>query len=145
MESRQISYGKYGPVVFQHHRFSTLDFADLRKRLSTSIEAAGLWVLHEVDAQAQLQRDNFIIGGAVQILAFHPRFMARLLAADPAALLAAPLKFALLALPDGTVAISWADHAASFARYGRTELDELGDELAALSHAIVGAALTDEH
>ncbi len=144
MESRQISYGKYGPVAFQHHRFSTLEFADLRKRLATSIEAAGLWVLQEVDAHALLQRDAYVIGGAVQILAFHPRFMARLLAADPAALLAAPLKFALLALPDGTVAISWADHAASFARYGRAALDELGHELAALSSAIVAAALTDE-
>ena len=104
MESRQISYGKNGPVAFQHHSFSTLEFADLRKRLATSIEAAGLWVLQEVDAHALLQRDAYVIGGAVQILAVHPRFMARLLAADPAALLAAPLKFALLALPDGTVA-----------------------------------------
>jgi uncharacterized protein (DUF302 family) len=65
MEPRQISYGAYSSVAFQHHRFSTHGFADLRKRLAASIEAAGLWVLQEVDAQALLRRDAYVIDSAV--------------------------------------------------------------------------------
>jgi uncharacterized protein (DUF302 family) len=143
MESKRVSRSNYGSVTFRHHCFWALGFADLRRRLVTSIEAAGQWIMQEIDALALLRRDAYMIGAAVQILGFHPGFMARLLTADPAALLATPLRYALPAHPDGAVAVSWTDHAASFARYGRAALEKRGLELAALSQAIVASAQTD--
>jgi len=91
-------------------------------RLHLAIEAADFWVLHETDPQALLLRGGCAIGPARQILFFHPRFMVRLLAADPAALLEAPLKFGVIELSAGNVMLRWADPAAAFARYGNRAL-----------------------
>ncbi|HEV2674274.1 MAG TPA: DUF302 domain-containing protein [Aliidongia sp.] len=130
-----------GAGAFQRSRASTLSVADLVARLRTAIEAADLWVLHEIDPQMLLRRGGYAISPARQILFFHPRLMVRLLAADPAALLEAPLKFAVFERPDGGVEVRWIDPAAAFARYGDPGLAELGAELAAVSDAIATAAL----
>ena len=68
--------------------------------------------------------------------------MARLMRADPAALLEAPLKFAAMALPDGSVSVRWFDPAIAFARYDNPALAELGRELAALCERIAAKALS---
>jgi uncharacterized protein (DUF302 family) len=111
------------------------------ERLERAIEAVGLWVLGHVDAQAFVRRGGYALQGTVQILAFHPKFMVRLLEADPGALLGAPLKFAVVETPDGNVTVTWADHAAAFARYDNPALANLGQELAALSEAVATRAL----
>jgi uncharacterized protein (DUF302 family) len=72
--------------------------------------------------------------------------MARVLAADPAALLEAPLKFAVLELGDGEVLVRWNDPLAAFARYENAALEKLGQELSAACEEIVVAALgRDSH
>src|SRR3954453_5170614 len=68
---------------------------------------------------------------------FHPRLMSRLLAADSAALLEAPLKFAVIGFPDGQAELRWLDPATAFARYRSPALTELGNELAGLCEGIV--------
>jgi uncharacterized protein (DUF302 family) len=108
--------------------------------LQDAIGGAGLWVLHEIDAQALLRRAGYTIGAVHQILFFHPRFMARLLAADPAALLEVPLKFALIETAGGRAVLRWSDPAIAFARYENSALTDLGLELSAICEEIAAAA-----
>jgi uncharacterized protein (DUF302 family) len=126
---------------FQHSRTCALPVADVVARLRKAIEAANLWVLHEIDPQALLSGGGDAISAARQLLFFHPDLMARVLAADPAALLEAPLKFAVLELPGGAVMLRWADPAAAFARYECPALADLGRELAATCEGIATAGL----
>ncbi len=138
-----VPYGRPGIAAasFQRSEASALPFGDTVAGLRKQIEAAGLWVLHEIDPQAVLQRAGRTIGPARQILFFHPDPMVRLLQADQAALLEAPLKLAVLALPDGSVAVRWLDPAAAFGRYGNPALAALGQDLAERCERIVAASL----
>lgn len=133
-----VQYGTPGSAsgLFQNARISTLAFVDVVAGLRREIEAAGFWVLHEIDPQRLLQQGGHSIGAARQILFFHPDLMVRLLQADPAALLEAPLKFAVMDRFDGTVAIRWNDPAAAFARYANPLLTKLGQELASACNEI---------
>jgi uncharacterized protein (DUF302 family) len=135
----KVVYGPTGSaaISFQRSRACPLTVADAAARLREPIEAAGLWVLDEIDPQAPLARGGYAIGATRQILFFHPRLLARVLAADPAALLEAPLKLVALELPDGSVVVRWIDPRAAFARYGDPALAELGQELAFACEEIV--------
>jgi uncharacterized protein (DUF302 family) len=139
----KVSYGapSRAAVAFQHQHRSQFPLDEAVVRLRSAIQGAGLWVLHEIDPQALLLRGGFAINPARQILFFHPRFMVRILAADPTALLEAPLKYAAMASDDGSTIVRWFDPVVAFARYGNPELKTLGEELAELSAAIVNAAL----
>lgn len=141
-----MSAVRYGEAIadFQHARTSTLPFEDVLVRLRHEIEAAGLWVLHEIDPQKVLQRGRHAIGPARQILFFHPDLMVRLLQANQAALLEAPLKLAVLQQPDGAVTIRWIDPAAAFARYANPALTGLGHDLARRCEKIVAATQEGE-
>ena len=111
-------------------------------RLKENIIAADLWVLHEINPQMLLHRGGYDIDPARQILFFHPRLMSRLLAADSAALLEAPLKFAVIGFPNGQTELRWLDPRGAFARYGSPALTALGEELASICEGIVaGLAL----
>ena len=138
-----IRYGASGSAAatFGHVRSSVLTLPVVVERLRKSIEAAGLWVLHEIDPQAILSRAGHTIDPARQILFFHPDLMVRLLQAEPAALLEVPLKFAAMALQDGTISVRWIDPAVAFARYDNPALAELGAELAATCECVVTEAL----
>lgn len=137
----QAPYGEVGRTAegFQRSRVCALQVADVVARLKASIEAADLWVLHEIDPQVLLRRDGYAIAPARQILFFHPRLVVRLLAADPSALLEAPLKFAVLERAGGEALVRWLDPAAAFERYGHPALADLGRELAATCEAIADA------
>ena len=141
-----VKYGDTGPAVasFGHVRITKLAFPAVLDALRESIKSDGLWVLHEIDPQAILSRAGLVIGVARQILFFHPKLMVRLLQADPAALLEAPLKFAVMELADGTVSVRWFDPAVAFARYGNPALAALGQELAATCERIAAAALGNQ-
>jgi uncharacterized protein (DUF302 family) len=138
-----VAYGVPGEAAnrFQRSRICPFSVLEVAARLRETIEAADLWVLHEIDPQALAKRGGYGIGAARQILFFHPRFLARLLTADPGALLEAPLKFAMLELPEGTTLLRWTDPAASLGRYGNSALASLGLELAAVCEEIVTSSL----
>jgi uncharacterized protein (DUF302 family) len=127
-----VTYAGFGNAskVFQHSRTISLPHADVVERIERA-----------VDAQAFVRRGGYPLQGTVQILAFHPKFMVRLLEADPGALLGAPLKFAVVETPDCNVTVSWTDHAAAFACYDNQVLADLGQELAVLCDAIATQAL----
>lgn len=125
---------------FQHERLIADPLADVVARLRSAIEAAGLWVLHEIDPQALLRKGGYAIPGARQILFFHPRLMVRLLEADSAAILEVPLKFALLE-EAGAVRLRWLDPRPAFAKYRNDGLSELGSDLASSCLAIADTAV----
>src|ERR1700760_642979 len=142
MNGQIVAYGAPGPASggFQHSRICPTPLGDVVWRLREAIEAADLWILHEIDPQLLLRRGGYEIGAARQILFFHPRYVVRMLEADPTSLPEAPLKFVLLAQPDGATALRWLDPAASFARYGNPVLTALGKELAELCEKLAAIA-----
>ena len=141
-----VEYGatEEAVLLFMHSLDCSCSLPTLIARLRRAIEAEDFWVLHEIDPQALLSRGGFSISPARQILFFHPRFMARLLTAHPAALLEAPLKFGILELPDTHVTLRWIDPATAFARYGNAALSDLGRELAEACEKIATAALAPQ-
>jgi uncharacterized protein (DUF302 family) len=130
-----------GADAFQRGRRCGLSVDEAVAHLRQAVEAADLWVLHEIEPQKLLLRGGYAIGEARQILFFHARYVARMLAADPTALLEAPLKFAVLAMPEGGTLVRWYDPAFSFARYGNVALADLGHELAGICETITTTAL----
>jgi len=128
--------------TFQRSRDSSLAVETVVAALKRAITAADVWVLHEIDPQALLRRGGIEIAPARQLLFFHPRYMKRLLDADPAAGLEAPLKFLILTDGPGVV-VRWFDPVASFGRYGNEALRSLGLELSALCEQVADAALAD--
>jgi uncharacterized protein (DUF302 family) len=139
----QVAYGDVGTAAasFQRIRNSTFPVEETVTRLKQAIIANSLWVLREINPEMLLARGGYDIGAGRQVLFFHPGLMARLLAADPSALLEAPLKFAIVVLPDRTVTVRWLDPVQSFARYESTALTVLARELSALCDRIADAAL----
>lgn len=134
-----VTLSECGPAAasFQRALACTLPVEEIVTRLKERIVAADLWVLHEINPQMLLHRGGYDIGPARQILFFHPRLMSRLLAADSAALLEAPLKFAIIGFPAGRTELRWLDPRKAFARYGSPTLATLGDELAGVCEGIV--------
>jgi uncharacterized protein (DUF302 family) len=126
---------------FQIFRVSNAPFEEVIWRLREAIEATGFWVLQEINSTMLLKRGGYGAAPVRQILFFHPRFMARILEADSAAVLEAPLKTAILELPGGIVQVRWTDPAALFARYGSEPLAELGRELAVACEEIADATM----
>lgn len=114
---------------------ASLPFEATLARLKEAIAAEDLWIIHEINPQALLARGGYAMGPARQILFFHPRYVARLLAVDPGALVEAPLKIAILELPDGRVILRHPDPEAAFARY--PGLEALGGELGAVVQRIL--------
>jgi uncharacterized protein (DUF302 family) len=146
MSTGEISYGGPGEAAASFQRAIVTDetFERVIVRLRKGVEAAGLWVLHEIDPQAVLRRGGHEIGAGRQILFFHPDLMVRLLGADQAALLEVPLKFAVLELADGTVSVRWIDPATAFVRYRNPSLDRLAAELAEICERVATAATGPE-
>ncbi len=141
VETISVSEPGDAATAFQKSRPSAAPFTEAVWRLREAIEVDDFWILQEIDAQLLLKRAGYAVGPVRQILFFHPRFMARILAADSAALLEAPLKIAILgSAPDG-VQLRWNDPAPAFARYGHPELAVLGLELAAACDEIVAKAV----
>ncbi len=141
--SHEITYAALGAAAdaFQKSQTSVLSVAEIVPRLRAAIEQAGFWVLHEIDPQMLLRRGGFNIGPARQVLFFHPRFVVKMLQADPASLLEAPLKIAMIEQSNGSTVLRWQDPTAAFARYGSAELADTGRELAKLCNLIVEMAI----
>lgn len=137
LQAVAFSESRSAAASFQQTRSTTLPVEEVVARLKAGIVAADLWVLHEINPQMLLHRGGYDIGPARQILFFHPRLMSRLLAADSAALLEAPLKFAVIGFTGGRTELRWLDPSGAFARYGSPALTALGEELASICDDIV--------
>ncbi|HWX65663.1 MAG TPA: DUF302 domain-containing protein [Rhodanobacter sp.] len=132
-----VSYAPASSPPFQAVVTSTLDFEGTLARLKQGIEAADLWLIQEIDPQMLLQRGGYLIAPARQLLFFHPRYVVRLLAADPAAVVEVPLKLVVLQMPDGSVTVRHADVRAQLDRYPGMQV--LAEELAAVSARLLAS------
>ena len=139
--SLQFGHPALQTHVFQHSVTSTRPFDEVLAALRREIDGAGMKVLHEIDPQGALKGVGQTIGGSRLVFFFHPNLLARLLQTDWSAIVEAPLKLAVMELPDGTVSIRMADPAAAFARYGNPALTAFGQELAATCGRIVAASV----
>ena len=131
-----ITYGSpSSEPSFQHINLSAFSFEVTVNRLKNAIEAESLWLLHKIDPQILLKRGGFEIFATRQLLFFHPRYMKRLLAIDPNALIEAPLKFVVMQMPDGLVTVRYTKVEIQFNRYSGFE--ELTEELANICERLV--------
>jgi uncharacterized protein (DUF302 family) len=113
---------------------SRYDFDTTITRLTSAIEAAGLWQIAQIDPHLLLSRAGYVIPKTRQLLFFHPDYMARLLAADARALPEVPLKVVVVAIDDSSILLRGSRIDLTLARYDA--LGALGAELAALVQKI---------
>jgi len=139
--SLQLGHPGLQADAFQHSATSTRPFDDVLVALRREIDDAGMKVLHEIDPQGALKGVGQTTGGSRLVFFFHPNLLVRLLQTDWSAIVEAPLKLAVMELPDGTVSIRMANPAAAFARYGHPALTAFGQELAAMCGRIIGASV----
>lgn len=109
---------------------SALGFDETTAALEAAIVAEDMWVLSRVETQMLVAKGGFAIRPLRQIFFFHARFMVRLLAQNPAAIVEVPLKFVIMAAADGSVTVRHPDIEAAFASY--PELAALAAELASI-------------
>ncbi len=105
---------------------SPFGFEETLRALRDNIVSADMMVLHEIDTQAIIAKAGVPSDGLRQLLYFHPRYMKRVLEANPAAVIEAPLKFVVRETFFG-VAVHRISPRFLFARY--SGLEELGEEL----------------
>lgn len=126
--------------AFQHVITASSSFEAVLETIRIVLREADIWIVHEIDPQMLLKRGGYIIGRTRQVLFFHPRYMVRLLGADPAALSEAPLKVVVME-DANAVTVRWPLPGPLFDRYGHDELSALGRELE-LIYAAIAARLT---
>jgi uncharacterized protein (DUF302 family) len=130
-ETVPVTYLADGPVApgRQCCFSSTLGFDQTVDALKAAILAEDLWVVAELDPQMLLLKGGYGIRPTRQIFYFHPRYMVRLLSANSAALVEAPLKFVVMCGPDGEVTVRHPGTIVAFSAYeGMTEIaGELAD------------------
>lgn len=125
---------------FQLDVTSRRPFPEALAVLRQAIDGAGMRVLQEIDPQEALRGIDRTIGGARLLFFFHPGLLARLLEIDCSALVEAPLKLAVLEMPDGRVSIRAANPAVALERYANPALAGFGRELAEACDRIMRAA-----
>ncbi len=137
-----LDFGQPGTAAaqFQFDVTSRRPFPEVLAALRQAIDQADMKVLHEIDPQGALRSIDKVIGGARLVFFFHPQLLARLLEIDSSAIVEAPLKLAVLEMPDGSVSIRAADPAIALGRYGSSALTGFGQELSAACDRIVRAA-----
>lgn len=126
--NESITYGTFRNPAFHNVCVSQFNFDDTVERLKAGLDAENLWLIHEIDPQALLQRDGMVIPPTRQLLFFHPRLMKRILNTCPDAIIEAPLKIVILQLADGAISVRHLEVADQFNRYA--DLSELAVDLA---------------
>ncbi|RWA73551.1 DUF302 domain-containing protein [Mesorhizobium sp.] len=121
--------------AFQRAITIPLDFDATLETIRAILAELDLWIIHEIDPQMLVARAGYSIARTRQILYFHPRYMIRLLGADPSALPEVPLKIVVLEAKD-RVRVSWPIPEALFERYGNADLMGLAREFASIYAAI---------
>lgn len=92
-------------------------FPVLVERLRAAITANGMLVVAEASASVGAARRGVTIPGDAVVMVFRNDFAVRMLAADQAAGIEAPIRFHVVAAADGTAALRWRTPGAVFAPY----------------------------
>jgi uncharacterized protein (DUF302 family) len=130
-----VEYAPASSPQFQSVVVSVLEFEATVARLKQAITDLDLWLINEINPQILLDRGGYAIQSARQLLFFHPRYLVRLLGADPAAVVEIPLKLVVLQMPDGSVSVRHSRVEELLSRY--RGMSELAAELAQISSKLV--------
>ncbi|MCB8883725.1 DUF302 domain-containing protein [Acidisoma cellulosilytica] len=112
-----IVYGAPSNPSHQREALSLFEFEATLERLRQAISAHDLWLIHEINPQMLAARADYAMLPARQLLVFHPRYLERLLIADPSAVPEIPLKLIVLSMPDYTVTVRYCTATALLGRY----------------------------
>lgn len=117
---------------------STRSFDETVTALTQAIEGQNLMVIQTVDGQRMLRMAGMNVPGMVQVFYFHPRFMRRVIEANPMAAIQIPLKFIVMEQLDGNVVVRYLKPSTVLGPYKGEE--QIGAELDGLVDQIVSAA-----
>ena len=106
---------------------SAYDFNDTVELLTVAIEEQNLMVLKVINAQRMLKMVNMQVQGMKQLLFFHPRYMKKIMQANPMGAIEPPLKIAIMERPDGKVVVKYIKPSYLLGKY--EGLSAIGDEL----------------
>lgn len=104
--------------------------------LVDALMARDLVVVDGLDPSAVASATGIAPAVTRHVLAFHPRHAARILAADPNALIETPVRFAITVAPGGAT-VRCNDPIATFAPY--VGLRAMAEELSGVCHAVLRA------
>lgn len=123
-------------VLATPHSYSTL-----LDRLDLAVDAAGMVVVARASATIGAAQRGLTIPGNAVVMVFRNDFALRLLAADEAAGIEAPLRFYITEAGDGTARLRYRLPSAVFAAYGAPALVPLAAELDAILAQIAATAV----
>jgi uncharacterized protein (DUF302 family) len=135
-----VPYGNPSRPAHQKVITSRFDFESTLDRLKQAIANHDLWLIHEINPEMLAARGGYAIAPARQLLVFHPRYLERLLVADPAAVPEIPLKLIVMSMPDNKVTVRYNTATVLLGRY--PSLNQLAAELDALLDAVVSEIYT---
>lgn len=117
---------------------SAYGFNDTVELLMVAIEEQNLMVLKTINAQQMLKMVNMQVPGMKQLLFFHPRYMKKIMQANPMGSIEPPLKIAIMERPDGKVVVKYIKPSYLLGKYeGLSDIGiELDDILAAIASAV---------
>ncbi|WP_158628793.1 DUF302 domain-containing protein [Dyella choica] len=132
--STAVTYAAASHPSHQKVVTSGWDFEATLERLRQGVAEKDMWVIQEINPQMLLERGGYSILPARQLLFFHPRYVARLLATDPSAVAEIPLKLVVMQMPDDSVTVRHNDVESLFGRYPglaalASELSEISQDL----------------
>jgi uncharacterized protein (DUF302 family) len=104
-------------------------FPELVQRLERAIEANRMGLVARASASAGAAARNVTIPGNAVLMVFRNDFAVRMLNANLAAGIEAPIRFYVTENADGTATLSWRPPTAVFAPYRSADLDALAREL----------------
>ncbi|USD25101.1 DUF302 domain-containing protein [Flagellimonas marinaquae] len=93
-------------------------FGQVYKTLKQRITEQGFLLLHEIDTQAIVAKHGVSIAPLRQLLFFHPKYIAEIMANDPLAINDIPLKLVLHQLDETTTQLSFKNPVHSLQDYG---------------------------
>ncbi|MDF0705742.1 DUF302 domain-containing protein [Flagellimonas okinawensis] len=96
----------------------SVPFEQLYGALKKRIVEHGFLLLHEIDTQAIVAKHGVRIAPLRQLLFFHPKYIAEIMANDPLAINDIPLKMVLHQLDDTTTQLSFKNPVGSLQDYG---------------------------
>lgn len=104
-------------------------FAELVQRLERAVEANRMGLVARASASAGAAARNVTIPGNAVLMVFRNDFAVRMLNANLAAGIEAPIRFYVTENADGTATLSWRPPTAVFAPYRNADLDAMAREL----------------
>jgi len=117
----QSAYAQMKPMDGSKMAMSKYSFSESVDIIKGAIEEQNLMVIHVVDGQKMMRMAGKQTKGMKQIFFFHPKYMAKVLAANKMAGMAIPFKMIVMEKPDGKVVVRYMMASTALKQYKGTE------------------------